>query len=193
IEIRGPRAAYNVLLDEEHPHTQAIFQALAAVIPRHMYLGRLLPGLELLDLDPNWRTELLEIARGKRVSNQAPSAEAPRVWRNLRFRSESEVRIAKALEKAGVLFWPNCRGRVGAGDNRQNREADFLICHQGKFGILEVDGEPFHPPSRTVHDHERDRLFKAHGIRVCEHFDASDCFEEPDRVVADFLRILTAS
>jgi len=58
---------------------------------------------------------------------------------------------------------------------------------------LKVDGEPFHPPSRTVHDHTRDRLFKEHGIRVVEHFDASECFERPDDVVARFLKLLLGS
>jgi very-short-patch-repair endonuclease len=60
-------------------------------------------------------------------------------------------------------------------------------------GILEVDGEPFHPPTRTVQDHERDRLFRDHGIRVVEHFDASQCFEAPDKVVERFLRLLLSS
>jgi hypothetical protein len=63
---------------------------------------------------------------------------------------------------------------------RQNREADFLVCHKGKWGILEVDSPSSHPPTRTVKDHERDRLFKAHGIRVVEHFDAGECWEDAE-------------
>jgi hypothetical protein len=134
----------------------------------------------------------LEIARGRDVHNQAVR-QAPKTWRNLRFRSESEVRIAQALDRADVLFLPNCLARLGVTDDRKNREADFLVCAAGKWGILEVDGEPFHPPSRTVHDHTRDRLFKEHGIRVVEHFDASECFERPDDVVARFLKLLLGS
>jgi len=42
-----------------------------------------------------------------------------------------------------------------------------------------------HPP-RTVHDHERDRLFRVHGLRVVEHYDAKRCWNEPDRVVQNF-------
>jgi hypothetical protein len=193
VELRGPRAAVETLSNQEHPIRESIHQAIWAVLPSWCYLREMFVTAELVDLDPNWRTELLEIARGNRVSNQASTAKAPRVWQNLRFRSESEVRIAKALDRAGVLFWANCRARLGGDGNRQNKEADFLVCHQGNFGILEVDGEPFHPPARTVHDHERNRLFKAHGIRVCEHFDASECFERGDEIVAEFLRILAAS
>jgi very-short-patch-repair endonuclease len=114
------------------------------------------------------------------------------VWQNLNFRSESEVQIARALDREHVWFIPNCKARLGHG-NRQNREADFLICHEGKWGILEVDGEPFHPPSRTVDDHERDRLFRTHGIRVVEHFDASECYQRPEQVVRAFLEILRKS
>jgi very-short-patch-repair endonuclease len=58
------------------------------------------------------------------------------------------------------------------------------------LGILEDDGEPFHPPTRTVHDHTRDRVFKTHGIMVVEHFDASECFERPADVVRKFLTLL---
>src|SRR5207249_11659060 len=100
---------------------------------------------------------------------QAVDAKAAWTWNNLRFRSASETKIAAALDKVqGVWFLPNCRGRVGAPEDRKNREADFLVCHKGKWGILEVDGEAFHPPSRTTEDHERDRLFKLHGMIVME-------------------------
>ena len=109
---------------------------------------------------------------------------------NLRFRSQSEIRIAEALDRVGALFLPNCRARLGQTNDRKNREADFLVCVDGKWGILEVDGEPFHPPSRTVHDHDRDRLFKLHGIRMTEHFDAERCRKEPDEVVRLFLDLL---
>jgi very-short-patch-repair endonuclease len=89
-----------------------------------------------------------------------------------------------------VLFLPNCRARIGLQGNRQDREADFLVCPNGKLGILEVDGESVHPPPRTAEDQERDRLFKRHGILVVEHFDAGECFEHPAGVVARFLDIL---
>jgi uracil-DNA glycosylase family 4 len=112
-------------------------------------------------------------------------------WEGLRFRSRSEIKIAQALDRKRVLFFPNCRARLGL-DDRQTREADFLVCYRGRWGLLEVDGEPFHPPSRTVADHARDRLFKEHGIRLVEHFDASECFQNPDEVVRRFLALLEA-
>lgn len=58
--------------------------------------------------------------------------------------------------------------------------------------MYEVDGEPFHPPSRTVQDHARDRLFKEHGLKFIEHFDSTECFNNPDKVVKEFLRMLNS-
>jgi hypothetical protein len=188
----GPRVAFDILDNWDHHIRNKIERALAAVLPEPAPV-RIVARAELMVVDTNWREELLEIARGRGVTNQAvDSSKSPqlRTWANLRFRSESEVRIAQALDKAGVLFLPNCKARLGITSSRLNREADFLVCVEGKWGILEVDGEPFHPPSRTAQDHERDRLFRDHGIRLIEHLDATECYQKSDEVVARFLRLL---
>ena len=190
VKLTGPRSAYEILDDHKHPTTQAIRRALSAVLPEQTYIKHFTVHVAHVSIDPDWREELLQIARGVGVHNQAAQGKALRVWNNLYFRSQSEIRIAEALDGAGVFFLPNCRGRVGAVGARENREADFLICHEGKWGILEVDGEPFHPPSRTVQDHARDRLFREHGVRLVEHFDATECYENPAEVVARFLKLL---
>ena len=123
------------------------------------------------------------------ASNQGSNADLQ--WENLNFRSHAEIQIAKALDRAGVLFYPNCRCRLNITIGRGNRESDFLVFHQGRWGILEVDGEHWHPPCRAVEDHERDRLFKAHGILFVEHYDADRCSKEPNEVVREFLQILS--
>jgi hypothetical protein len=153
VEVTGPRAAHDALREENSPIGKAIRNAIQAVLPADAYLKHFTVHAELVDIDPDWRSELLEIARGKGVHNQATEAARARVWMNLRFRSQSEIRIAQALDEAGAFFLPNCMGRLGQPTQRINREADFLICQDAKWGILEVDGEPFHPPSRTVQDH----------------------------------------
>ena len=193
VKLSGPRAAYDILTNGNHPIATAINRALAAVMPERTYLKHFSIQAELVQLDADWREELLEIARGVGVHNQAAQGKALRLWNNLYFRSQSEIRIAEALDRVGALFFPNCRGRVGQRSERANREADFLVCHDGKWGILEVDGEPFHPPTRTVHDHARDRLFRDHGVRLVEHFDATQCYNEADTVVARFLNLLAKS
>jgi len=122
------------------------------------------------------------------VSNQGINA--PYQWNGLYFRSQTEIKIAEALDRANVLFFPNNKARLMTSQGMENRESDFLVFYQGKWGIIEVDGEPYHPASRTVDDHERDRLFKIDGIRIVEHYDATRCWNNPDDVVQEFLEIL---
>ncbi|WP_406698404.1 DUF559 domain-containing protein [Singulisphaera sp. Ch08] len=138
-----------------------------------------------------WRTPPRRYASIGFVHNQvADSSKVRTTWNNLRFRSHSEMRIAVALDESGALFLPNCMGRLSTPAGRKNLECDFLVCYEGKWGILEVDGEPYHPASRAAQDHERDRLFRAYGIRVVERFDANECFENAKGVVQKFLAIL---
>ena len=87
---------------------------------------------------------------------QAVDAKAAWTWNNLRFRSASETKIAAALDKVqGVWFLPNCRGRVGAPEDRKNREADFLVCHKGKWGILEPQNRYSSTRCRCRRERER--------------------------------------
>jgi hypothetical protein len=195
VSLTGPRAAYEILRQPDHSVTRAIGRAIQAVLPSDRYMRHFTAHVELVDIDPDWRTELLEIARGRGVHNQGQEIRQQKLttWKNLNFRSMSEVRIAQALDAAGVLFLPNCKARLTIPSGRGHLEPDFLVCCDGKWGILEVDGEPYHPPSRTVHDHKRDRLFKVHGIRVIEHFDAGECFTAAEDVVRRFLDLLRRS
>ncbi|MGH3118620.1 MAG: hypothetical protein ACRDQ2_16205 [Gaiellales bacterium] len=195
IRLVGPRSATEQLAKGSGPIHDQVYRATEAVVPVGYYIKHWSVSAKLVDIDPDWREELLEIARGRGISNQgAAIARELYEWKNLKFRSKSEIKIAEALDRANVLFLPNCAARLGLNESdRRKREADFLICEGGKWGILEVDGEPFHPPSRTVQDHERDRYFKQHGIRTVEHYDATRCYNEPDAVVAEFLGILRQS
>ncbi|MDB9343746.1 pentapeptide repeat-containing protein [Nodularia spumigena CS-586/05] len=110
-------------------------------------------------------------------------------WERLTFRSKTEIKIAEALDRAGTLFLPNCLARLNTPNGRANKEADFLICYNGKWGILEVDG-PYHTPERRVEEQERERIFRRHGIKVVERFDSSRCYENPDEVVQEFFKML---
>ena len=113
-------------------------------------------------------------------------------WQMLRFRSKTEIKIAQALEHAGVLFLPNCLARLDdpkQTGGRGNKEVDFLVCYQGNWGIIEVDG-PYHTPIRRVDEQERERLFRRYGIRSYERFDATRCYEHPDEVVKEFLEMM---
>lgn len=201
--VSGPIAAIKTLKEEssplewaEHipsPAYQALTETAEIVLGPYISVVKWGFKVDASNLPPNWRQELLEIVRKKGTTNQGHAnntTSGVRQYANLRFRSESEISIARALDKARVMYFANCTARVSQGQDRLNREPDFLICHHGKWGILEVDGEPFHPPSRTVHDHERDRLFEQHGIKFVQHYDADRCYEEPVQVVTEFLQLL---
>jgi very-short-patch-repair endonuclease len=69
-----------------------------------------------------------------------------------------------------------------------NLEPDYLVCCEGRWGILEVDG-PWHP--RAAVDSARDREFRRGGL-VVERFEAEECWRDPDDVVAQFFRVLRA-
>lgn len=194
--LTGPKHTYDLLMGGEYERLAVrdqLKKAFEVFMPSDLVLKRVSAKIELSAVDPDWRTEMAELLKGRKIDNQGVTFESSipiKEWMNLRFRSQSEVRVAEALDRAGVLFLPNCRARLGQASARLNREADFLVCAEGRWGILEVDGEPFHPPSRTVHDHERDRLFRLHGVRVAEHFDAEKCRNDPDAVVRTFLDLL---
>jgi hypothetical protein len=189
----GPRATYEVLSDEGNPIRRSVFHAIAATLPPEFTLDDLMVRAETITLDPEQLDELREIARGRVVHNQAVGAVRLLLWNNLRFRSRTEVKVAEALERAGVMFLPNCLARVGSPRGRVTREPDFLVCQGGRWGILEVDGADFHPPQRAAQEHERDRLFRAHGVRVVERFAADRCYSDPDGVVREFLTFLAQS
>lgn len=106
------------------------------------------------------------------------------------FRSGSEVRIAEILEKRSVMFFANSRGRMGGVYNRKTREPDFIVCVDGKWGMLEVDG-PHHDDEYKELD--RDELFAKHGVALIAHYDSDLCDHSPEKVVDDFLERLNRS
>ena len=73
-------------------------------------------------------------------------------------------------------------------DHRSTLEPDFVVWHDGKLGVLEVDG-PWHN-GRAADEHERDRRFREHGVRVVERYPAERCWSMPEQIVAEFLALL---
>jgi hypothetical protein len=111
----------------------------------------------------------------------------------LRFRSLAEIQIYEALKGRHVLFFPNPAAVLGGRDKEGKKEPDFLVCLDGRWGLLEVMGETFHPSATAPRDHERARLFKDYGLVVVEFYAAARCLREADAVVEDFLRRLQQS
>jgi very-short-patch-repair endonuclease len=109
-------------------------------------------------------------------------------WHGLVLHSKSEAKIAKELDLAGALFLAGIKIRLTTGSDRQTREVDFLVCHHGQWGVLEVDG-PHHAPAA---DSWRDARFGEHGVRV-SRFPSAQCYENPRAVVQTFLTSLQPS
>ncbi len=189
----GPRKVYDLLRDHSSNLYRAFQHAAEAMMP---------PGFDypviraraaiVVPNSADWRNELLAVLDGRDVDNQAIGFKATRTYEGLRFRSESEIRIAQALDRAGVMYVANCRSRIGSTDRRRNCEADFLVMLDSKWGVLEVYGEQWHA-GLAARDHERDRPFHFHGAAKVQRFDAGECFENPDAVVQKFLALLRKS
>jgi hypothetical protein len=189
VRLRGPRLAHDVMKDSRHRLYASIHEAIGAALPHDAWIETVSVRTDQIDLGPEWRAELLELASGKSVKNQGVGAPNTFTWQGFKFRSPAEISVAEALDRAGVMFFPLAYGRLNLGTHRVNREPDFLVCHNGKWGVLEVDGMAFHK-GRAAEDHERDRLFKAHGVKVVERYTGKYCIDVPDAVVKQFLEIL---
>lgn len=107
-------------------------------------------------------------------------------WNGFCFHSDAQVKIAETLDRTSALFMPNSQLRLTTPAGRQNQKAQFLIFHQGKLGILEVDG-----PEDAAADEAVDILAINSGICIVKHYEATRCSEQPDLVVQEFLEILS--
>lgn len=112
----------------------------------------------------------------------------PLTYNEMKFASQSEIRIAQELEAKSILFFPlPLAVRAETGNfYSDHREVDFLICKDGTWGILEVS---YHP-NRFEQDSEKDSWFKKSGILCIQHYSAERCYQFPSEVVNEFLSIL---
>lgn len=108
------------------------------------------------------------------------------LWNGWHFDCEAQLKIAEALDRANVLFFPNAKARLTTSDGRENKDAHFLVFHQGKWGILEVVSL-----EKRAKTEETDNPFKPNGISLIHCCDYNECNEEGDRVVQEFLELLT--
>jgi hypothetical protein len=191
VEVLGSRGVYEIVRNNDQVKA-TIVQAFNAVLPRDVFVEHITSRVPLTDFDSSWRSKLTRAIEDKEALNQGIPIKDGHIlrWENLNFRSPNEINIAKALNEYEVFFLPNCMARFGSPtlSMRKNREADFLVCYDGKWGIIEVDGETYH--TNAARDHERDRLFRSHGIRVIERYTAEQCAKEPQSVVRQFLALL---
>ncbi|MEH2153596.1 hypothetical protein [Nostoc sp.] len=153
--------------------------------------------VKLLEVEENWqKTIKFLIAKSKELNQGLVTEKAftrkgrePIIYNEMKFASQSEIRIAQELEVKGVLFFPlplAVRHETG-NIYEDHREVDFLVCLDGTFGILEIS---FHP-DRYEKDKEKDAWFKKSGILCVEHYPAEKCYNQPRAVVEEFLSFLS--
>jgi very-short-patch-repair endonuclease len=130
------------------------------------------------------------------VTENGASGKHTLEWGGLYLRSEAELSLAQALNETGLLFFANARGRVGLQETLVSDsqltgrvETDFMVFHQGKCLILEVDGQHHLEHQQIVRDYARDRVLLRAGLPTVR-FIARDCLERPQDVVAEFMSIL---
>ncbi|MDJ0800571.1 MAG: hypothetical protein QNJ51_27820 [Calothrix sp. MO_167.B12] len=152
--------------------------------------------MQLIEIEEDWQNRIKFIIDNYNYVNQGLITETvfirkekdPIVYKEIKFGSQSEVRIAQELERAGVLFFPlplAVRHETGK-FHLDHREVDFLVCSDGIWGILEVS---FHP-ERYENDKEKDAWFKQSGILCIEHYPSEKCYNYPRAVIEEFLSIL---
>lgn len=118
-------------------------------------------------------------------------------WNALTFRSETEVKIAKALYSREIIFFANVNGFMSINglaitnqDNklREKAEIDFLVFHNQKCMILEVDGTHHNAEPQRSWDYKRDRVFLRQGITTVR-FTSEQCYYNTSAVVDEFLAL----
>lgn len=114
-----------------------------------------------------------------------PAEKLTHIWNGWQFRSAGEVNIAEALNRAGVLFFPKATARLRTPDGKQNQDLHFLICYEGKLGILAVDLAEEEQETAT------DGILQSQGIRIIQHYAKREGTAEPERVVLEFLQLLS--
>lgn len=152
--------------------------------------------IKLLDVEQDWRAIVKELIVNAKDANQGTvtekvfSREKKQVYsyNEMKFGSQAEIRIAQEFERRKVLFFPlplAVRAETGL-LYQDHREVDFLVCHDGLWGILEV---AYHP-DRYEKDSEKDSWFKKSGILCVQHYTAERCYNQSSSVVDEFLSIL---
>lgn len=151
------------------------------------YIRHIVCSLDTTKPPDNWRSDLSNSIAALN-SNQAlfTFKDSRRLSHHgLNFRSKTEIKVFEALLRRGVLICP--LPLVVMGKSRAYKEPDFLVCYDGKTGILEIHGDKWHPPETAAKEHDRRREFTKLGISIYEIFGADRCWDDPDTVVDEFL------
>ena len=200
LAVEIPHEYYDMIITNEL-YSDVIKRSLEKLFRQYVRLWdntkiRIGLRVKLIEVEQGWKDKVRAIILHAQAPNQgalteqvlAQKGRQPLVYQEMKFGSISEVSIAQELASRRVLFFPlplAVRSETGAA-YMDRREPDFLICHDGVWGILEV---AFHP-DRYEKDAEKDVWFKKSGIVCIQNYTAEQCFNHPSEVVDAFLHIL---
>ena len=193
-----PTSLYLYIRDNDHIK-KVMERAIKTVIKGHIEFDDSLSfvyRMKLIDVEQNWQNVIKNSIANIQNPHQADISEKAflkkgrqlYVYNDMKFASQSEIRIAQELEARQVLFFPLPLAVRADTDKfyQDHREPDFLVCKDGVWGILEVS---YHP-DRYEKDSEKDSWFKKSGILCVQHYSAERCYNHSSDVVNEFLEIL---
>jgi hypothetical protein len=196
--IELPPQAYNFICNNESLRLTVASTFREVLIGYSSeYEPEILIRMRLLWVEEGWKEVLRNAIVNASNPNQGVITEAaflrsrkqPLVYNEMKFASQSEIRIAQELERRGILFFPlplavrNDTGRR----YQDHKEVDFLVCNDGVWGILEVS----HHEHRYEKDSEKTLWFKRSGILCVEHYTAERCYNHPAETIDGFLDVLS--
>jgi len=94
----------------------------------------------------DWRTNAASFLKGEGVTNQGRVRSdniASMQHKGLLFRSQAEINLFDAIERAGLAVSP-LPVFIRKGNSYHRLEPDFLVIFKGLTFIIEVDGDTFH-------------------------------------------------
>ncbi|HIK30861.1 MAG TPA: pentapeptide repeat-containing protein, partial [Oscillatoriales cyanobacterium M4454_W2019_049] len=119
------------------------------------------------------------------------------VWEGLTFRSLGEAEVAKALDRANLLFFLQSVARLDCGGRRiSDPQPGFVACYRlpgspncVRWGLLMVDSVGDDKLDLLFEEQERELNYERGGIRIYR-FSYSRCLNNPDDVVREFVDLL---
>lgn len=113
-------------------------------------------------------------------------------WHGFKFYSDAEVKIAEALDRLSILFFPHPQLRLNTSEGRRNQQPSFVILYQGKVGIMQIDDEGQSSQRESENPKmQNDFIFNSQDIGIIQHYEANRCRQESEQVIQEFLDILT--
>ncbi len=164
-------------------------QRLLVAVPDE-HISKVIIAPQMME-DNDWRNKALVWLSKENINNQGRVRSdnvAAIVEDGLRFRSNPEVRLYKALKQLGVSFAP-LPVFVRGGKAYRRIEPDIVVWKSGVMLVIEIDGDDFHRET-PAEAHNRITMLYHEGAHI-ERVNASEC-DTDEKALACANRLLTA-